>query len=270
MLSFFRKIRRSLIGSHRVKNYFLYAVGEVALVMIGILLALQINTWNQGRINKMEEKRILAAVADEINNYRWQIKVGQDRFNEVLASSGRLILWMNDPESNIPKDSIDQDLSLLTSRWLMGMSNESNIYDALTGAGELGLVSSDELRTQLGYLKREMMLLASYETFQTNFVDNHLFPFLNQNFDGVGIIAIRSNIRKNRNQFNPNPVIIPIDKGRFGVNYDALKNNQYFSNLLVQHMTHTSALLPIYRRLGACVNNIDTILASVDPLLIEG
>ena len=49
MLSFFRKIRRGLISGGPFKKYLLYAVGEIFLVVIGILIALQINNWNQKR-----------------------------------------------------------------------------------------------------------------------------------------------------------------------------------------------------------------------------
>ena len=48
-MNFLRKIRQRLLTENRVSKYLLYAVGEIALVVIGILMALQINTWNQTR-----------------------------------------------------------------------------------------------------------------------------------------------------------------------------------------------------------------------------
>ena len=59
MLTFFRRIRKGLLGSGQAKNYILYAVGEILLVMIGILLALQVNNWNENRINHEKEKLML-------------------------------------------------------------------------------------------------------------------------------------------------------------------------------------------------------------------
>ena len=52
MLSLLRKTRRSLINSSGVQKYILYAFGEIALVVIGILIAIQINNWNSRRIDK--------------------------------------------------------------------------------------------------------------------------------------------------------------------------------------------------------------------------
>jgi len=55
MLSFFRSIRQRLLSKNEVTRYIIYAIGEIALVMIGILLALQVNNWNEGRKNIKKE-----------------------------------------------------------------------------------------------------------------------------------------------------------------------------------------------------------------------
>ena len=50
MFRFFRKIRRNLLSENNFKKYLVYAIGEIILVVIGILIALQINNWNNKRI----------------------------------------------------------------------------------------------------------------------------------------------------------------------------------------------------------------------------
>ena len=66
MLSFFRKIRRSLIESGSVQKYLFYAIGEIALVVIGILIALQINNWNEKRKTKADVKILLYALREDL------------------------------------------------------------------------------------------------------------------------------------------------------------------------------------------------------------
>jgi len=55
MLKFFRTIRKKLIEEDNVRKYLLYAIGEILLVVIGILIALQVNNWNEERkLNLLE------------------------------------------------------------------------------------------------------------------------------------------------------------------------------------------------------------------------
>tara|TARA_B100000497_G_C7695677_1_gene424750 strand:- start:231 stop:434 length:204 start_codon:yes stop_codon:yes gene_type:complete len=66
MLTFLRKIRKSLIESGSSRKYLLYAVGEIALVVIGILIALQINNWNEFRKDRKVENDILREIITNI------------------------------------------------------------------------------------------------------------------------------------------------------------------------------------------------------------
>ena len=59
MIKFFRNIRKSLLMENKTSKYIKYAIGEIFLVLIGILLALQINSWNNKRLLKKEELNIL-------------------------------------------------------------------------------------------------------------------------------------------------------------------------------------------------------------------
>src|SRR5210317_1905039 len=68
MIKFFRKIRQKLLSENKFGKYLLYAIGEIALVMIGILLALQVNNWNDAKNNKISEQKILS----EIRNGIWR------------------------------------------------------------------------------------------------------------------------------------------------------------------------------------------------------
>lgn len=66
MIKFFRHIRKKLLSENKMGKYFKYAIGEILLVVIGILIALQINTWNQNRLNKKEAKSIIASIHEDL------------------------------------------------------------------------------------------------------------------------------------------------------------------------------------------------------------
>ncbi|MFK7758244.1 MAG: DUF6090 family protein, partial [Flavobacteriales bacterium] len=58
MIKFFRKIRQSLLREGKVSRYLLYALGEIVLVVIGILIALQINNWNHEHKERHQEVKL--------------------------------------------------------------------------------------------------------------------------------------------------------------------------------------------------------------------
>jgi len=68
MIKFFRKIRQNLLSEGKTGNYLKYAIGEIILVMIGILLALQINNWNEKRLQNQSLKNIYTIIAEDLKN----------------------------------------------------------------------------------------------------------------------------------------------------------------------------------------------------------
>ncbi len=62
MLRFFRQIRQRLLTDNKFSKYLLYAVGEILLVVIGILIALQVDNWNDERANRDKEIAVLAEI----------------------------------------------------------------------------------------------------------------------------------------------------------------------------------------------------------------
>jgi hypothetical protein len=66
MIGFFRKIRRKLANENQFVKYSRYAVGEIMLVVVGILIALQINNWNESRKQQNEFKNILYTISQDL------------------------------------------------------------------------------------------------------------------------------------------------------------------------------------------------------------
>ena len=67
MIKFFRKIRQNLLVENKTGKYFKYAIGEIMLVMIGILLALQVSNWNQDHKDRNSERKILKNINRDLN-----------------------------------------------------------------------------------------------------------------------------------------------------------------------------------------------------------
>jgi uncharacterized membrane protein YgaE (UPF0421/DUF939 family) len=68
MIKFFRKIRRQLLPENRVTKYLLYAIGEIFLVVIGILIALQFNNWKASRKLNQLERNVLTKILSDLKS----------------------------------------------------------------------------------------------------------------------------------------------------------------------------------------------------------
>ncbi|BAO76456.1 DUF6090 family protein [Winogradskyella sp. PG-2] len=91
MIKFFRKIRQNLLSEGKTGKYFKYAIGEIVLVMIGILLALQVSNWNDKRLEKLTLKSTYEIIAEDLKNDIADInlilkskKEAEPVFNKVL------------------------------------------------------------------------------------------------------------------------------------------------------------------------------------------
>ncbi|NKI30425.1 DUF6090 family protein [Croceivirga thetidis] len=89
MIKFFRRIRQKLLSENRFSKYLIYALGEIVLVVIGILIALQINNWNENRIQTKELdgllKSISRAIQTDVKNLHL-IKRGRENIGQNVDS----------------------------------------------------------------------------------------------------------------------------------------------------------------------------------------
>ena len=92
-MKFFRNIRKKLASENKVGSYLRYAIGEILLVVIGILIALQVNNWNEARKNRILERnflvRLLTDINTDIENISSSIRLNKNRMQraEFLLAS---------------------------------------------------------------------------------------------------------------------------------------------------------------------------------------
>ena len=111
MIKFFRKIRYNYMEKNKTGKYFKYAIGEIILVVIGILIALQINNWNENRKHAIAEKEFFKSINDDLNQDLEFITYVQAYIKPKIDAYKLLnSIYSNDYESN--KTQIDSLMSI--------------------------------------------------------------------------------------------------------------------------------------------------------------
>ena len=147
------KLKR--LTSTKTKNYLQYAFGEVFLVVMGILIALQVNNWNEKRKEKIDEKKILLSLHNEISssllNCNFVIRKKQD-----IISSAKEILSFTSPKgvwkSKYKLDSLIFHIS--NSGWRH--VPQEGVLNELINSGKLSIVSDNILKTQISSLPKSI------------------------------------------------------------------------------------------------------------------
>jgi len=147
MIKFFRSIRRKLFSEGRISKYLVYAIGEIILVMIGILLALQVNSWHNGRLEIKKEQALLKNLEVDFNNNIENLNMVIENFEEAYNASVVLlnILKSNEQINNDEIDGLIDDII-----------NKTMSYDLISGSineifntGSLHLIGDPTLRKQI-------------------------------------------------------------------------------------------------------------------------
>ncbi|MUP44446.1 hypothetical protein E0K83_01645 [Gramella sp. BOM4] len=144
MIKIFRNIRRRLLRENRFTRYFLYAVGEINLVVIGILIALQINNWNEAEKNRDFEREILFQISQNLEQDKLRLEEIRERYLLALKSAELLI---SENQRHQTPDSIPFWLGDVIQ--FERFQPITNSYEALKSEG-LQLVRDKELRKNLG------------------------------------------------------------------------------------------------------------------------
>ncbi|MFT7036546.1 MAG: hypothetical protein ACJA2S_005078, partial [Cyclobacteriaceae bacterium] len=99
MIKFFRKIRQKLLSENKFSKYLVYAIGEIILVVIGIIIALQLNEWNDNRKDKKLEKEYYCRLLDDVNLDKEQIQNLRHLAEERLVASNESVRLLLDEKS---------------------------------------------------------------------------------------------------------------------------------------------------------------------------
>ncbi|WP_199757305.1 DUF6090 family protein [Formosa maritima] len=164
MIKFFRKIRFTLMETGKTGKYFKYAIGEIVLVVIGILIALQINDWNENRKNKTLVHNYKISLIEDLAKDSMEIM-------ESIRGTKQDSAAIKNYETRVSKPTATLDTLLKIARyeydfliWIHPDFNDDT-YSVLSSTGNISLFS-EELIKDLNILNN-LQETANFSTTQT-------------------------------------------------------------------------------------------------------
>ncbi|MGB4837431.1 MAG: DUF6090 family protein [Saprospiraceae bacterium] len=214
MIKFFRNIRKTLLEKDKTTNYLKYAIGEIVLVVIGILLALQISEWNTYYKRHKEEVQLLEDIHKEFLENKEQLKLVKSYHMIAYEGTETLLNLMPIDLSKIKIDSIVSLLDKTYHNWTF--NPQQSTINTLINTSSFDLISNVELRkllqnwTDLYLDYTEDELDARYQVinfhrpymikhYETRYVKNRR-PFEESNWDFLQSIEFKNLVGiRNRN-----------------------------------------------------------------------
>jgi len=177
-MKIFRKQRHKLAAENNITKYFRYAIGEILLVVIGILIALQVNNWNKNKNQKVEEHNALINLKQDFSYNKKQLDSLILKTNFFVEIS---LETLNHTGAK-PKPKSEDDFNKLLSNLATTPHYypQNGFWDDLINSGRLSIISNAQLRNKLSswkpaldYIKYREELLTNYNVDIINYVIKH-------------------------------------------------------------------------------------------------
>jgi tetratricopeptide (TPR) repeat protein len=228
MIKFFRKIRQKLLTESKFSKYLLYAIGEIFLVIIGILFALQINNWNSNKKAHQQELDLFAKLLNDLN----------DNFNNTISkkSSMKRIQNVHYQVYNESKGRADYDPTTNYHHLQWVQSYSADISEKYTET--LSSIRNDSIRDLLkNYIRRENNVTEAF-TRWNKLKEERLWPFLNK----YGLHDTEATFNDHPYEYGPLFYIDVIDHSKLKEHFNTTELNEILFDLRIGTSWNYSAL----------------------------
>ena len=164
MIKFFRKIRKNLVAENRFSKYLLYAIGEIILVVIGILIALQINNWNEDKNARKIEVKLLEELKEDLIKTKEDLVTDINKTVNLAKMTDSIYLLIHDTSAPKQDFKLQIPASYLTETPLLYA--KLSAYKSIEANG-INIISNDAIRSKITEL---------YELHlnRVNFIESHI------------------------------------------------------------------------------------------------
>jgi len=187
MFRFFRQLRKELMEKNRLRRYSAYALGEIVLVVLGILIALQINNANEERLERQREARYLENLKVDLEFNIRELERFLDVRRSRISSAERIIEYF---EGKPLEDLTDFAYHNIHVHLWQKYYQNNNTFQELVNSGNFGIISSEAIKNNLLDLELLYKKMKSSEDHMRFDFEGYVFaPF----FDAVDIDPFTEN-----------------------------------------------------------------------------
>ncbi|MBC2846381.1 hypothetical protein [Winogradskyella flava] len=221
---------------NKTSKYFKYAIGEIILVVIGILIALQVNNWNTKRNESKASKNLMSRLLIESNKNQEALNENIERIKSLMTDSERLLQFMGNAFTNKNEKTIDTLIySVLASP---SLNYKSSTLDEALSSGAISLIVSDSLRDLLYQIPSIYEIIKRTEKNEDEDSTNNLIPYFYDNISlrqvDYRFAPIKDRIGKSELDYSDNRIILNdrkfesiIDNKMFLLNTALNRNIEY-------------------------------------------
>lgn len=241
MIKFFRQIRQHLLSEGKTGKYLKYALGEIVLVVIGILIALAINNWNEHRKEKAKTRVIYQQLLDDLNEDKAYAEFIINKFESQREAYQNYLEHFKTP--GYTRKQMYEDLLALNSESYAINFNISTL-ESLQNSGEIVLLPPN-LRNKLLDLRRHQQKITTDESLDNRAKSNvaeHLSILmgafnLEERLNNQEDLEQALNLEGNRNE-----IILSLEAIQGWMNFSELKSIRLLRDLL-KEMDEVEALI---------------------------
>jgi len=257
MIKFFRHIRQKLLSENKVSKYLIYAIGEIILVVIGILIALQINNWNEEKKQRIQEIETLKNVKTDFINIIEECEENNELRNRVLKSTQELYGVIHGRKQNYSKKQLD---SLIATLFLNPTYNgQSETLNILFNSGKINIISNNEIKNYLVAWPQLIEDIKEDEIYSSNALRQGLYPMLRRY---ISIYEVNKHIDYRNIQLFDNP-----NESTLSSNYEGLFKDFEFEGVLAQReLTLSVSFHQTQDVIGFCRQLIKSINKEIEQL----